>query len=77
MIFGIIANACTLFALYRIPGLGFYVGPWWWPNRDFRLYSAYWKIAPTKGWSRLSLIGAVLASVIAAIFLLCVGLGNH
>jgi hypothetical protein len=30
----------------------------WWRHEDFRLYRLYWKLAPTRGWPRQTLIAA-------------------
>ena len=47
---------------------GYDVGIWRWP-RDFKLYAEYWRIAPQKGWSRLTLGGAVFCFLLAGVFL--------
>jgi hypothetical protein len=66
---GGIANACAFFILSRMESLGFSVGLWRWPGKDVQLYSGYWNIAPTRGWSRLPLIAAAVAMVLGVIFL--------
>jgi hypothetical protein len=64
-----IANVFAFKVLGRMRSLGFSVGLWRWPRKDFQLYSRYWTIAPTKGWSRLPLVAALFAFALAVIFL--------
>jgi hypothetical protein len=69
MLFGALASICAFFVLYRMRSLGFFVGIFRWPGRDFQLYSGYWKIAPKQGWSRLPILIMPVAFVIGVIFL--------
>jgi hypothetical protein len=69
MLFGAVTNICAFFVPYRMRSLGFSVGIWRWPRKDFQLYSGYWHIAPKKGWSRLPIMMMLIAFVIMAIFL--------
>lgn len=69
MLFGALANICAFFVLYRMRSLGFSVGMWRWPRKDFQLYSGYWNIAPKRGWSRFPIMMMPVAFVIAAVFL--------
>jgi hypothetical protein len=82
-LFGIAVIFCRnrermrVWTLYRMRSLGFSVDLWRWPLKDFRLYSAYWKIAPAKGWFRFPLLAGILASVLSAIFLLSAAVKSH
>lgn len=69
MIFGALSNACAFFVLYRMRSLGFTVGLWRSPRKDFPLYSGYWKIAPNRGWSRLPVVIMPVSFGIAVILL--------
>lgn len=67
-LFGGLANSLAFFVLHRMDSAGYDVGIWRWP-RDFKLYAEYWRIAPQKGWSRLTLGGAVFCFLLAGVFL--------
>ena len=60
MLCGGLANSLACFVLHRMDTAGYEVGYWRWFPTDLGLYSEYWRTAPTKGWSRLPLAGAVL-----------------
>jgi hypothetical protein len=69
MFFGGIANSLTCLVLHRMETAGYQVGYWRWFSNDFKLYSEYWRIAPSRGWSRITLGGAVVCFLLAAVFL--------
>jgi hypothetical protein len=68
MIFAIIANGCAFFVLGRMRTLGFSVALWRWRPNDFKIFRAYWNIAPVKGWSRRPVIIGFLAALAAFAF---------
>jgi hypothetical protein len=67
-LFGGLANSLAFLVLHRMDSAGYDVGIWRWP-KDFKLYSEYWRIAPNKGWSRFTLVAAVLCFLLAAVCL--------
>jgi hypothetical protein len=69
MFFGGTANSFACRVLHRMDEAGYQIGYWRWFSKDLKLYSEYWRIAPNKGWSRLTLIGAVLCFLLAGLFL--------
>jgi hypothetical protein len=69
MMFGALANVCAFFILARMRSLGFSVGIWRWPRKDWLLYRGYWNIAPNKDWSRLPIILGLVSFALAAAFL--------
>jgi len=69
MLFGGLANSLAFLILHRMDLAGYEVGLWRWPQKDFKLYSEYWRIAPLRGWSRWALAGFVLCFVLAGVFL--------
>jgi len=76
MTFGGIANGLAFMVLGRMRSLGFSVGLWRWPRKDFQLYRTYWNIAPTNGWSRLPIMVSLIAFILAGIFLFWCVLGS-
>jgi hypothetical protein len=62
MLFAGVANSLAFIVLGRMTAAGSSVGVVRWPGADFRLYSAYWKIAPARGWSGAPLLGHSLHS---------------
>ncbi len=74
MLFAGIANAFAFWVFARLDSAGY--PRRWWRMEDFRLYSVYWKLAPKQGWSRLPLIGAGAALLIAGTALLIAVFGN-
>jgi hypothetical protein len=68
MLFGALANGCAFFVLNRMRSIGYPVGLWRTIN-DWALDREYWKIAPSKGWSRFPLLIGIAAFVVAAILM--------
>jgi len=69
MFFGGVANCLACRVLDRMEEAGYEVGYWCWSTKDLKLYSEYRRIAPNKGWSKLTLSGALLCFLWAAVFL--------
>lgn len=69
MFFGGLANGLACHVLHQMEAAGYDIGYWRWFPKDFRLYSEYWRIAPLRGWSRLTLAGSILCFLLAAVFL--------
>src|SRR5215472_3341940 len=68
MFFGGVANCLACRVLDRMEEAGYEVGYWCWSTKDLKLYSEYRRIAPNKWWSRLTLSGALLCFLLAAVF---------
>ena len=77
MLFGAFANSLLCLVLGRMEMAGYDVGSWRWFIKDFKIYSEYWRIAPTKGWSRWSLGGAILCFGFAGVFLIFIPAVNN
>ena len=69
MVFGAAANGCAFFVLHRMKILGRRVGYWRTVSKDIALYKEYWRLAPSKNWSRAPLIVGIISFILAAYFL--------
>jgi hypothetical protein len=74
MLFAGLANGLAFLVLHRMALAGYEVGLWRWPQKDFKLYLEYWRIAPLRGWSRWVLAGAVLCFAFGGLFLFSIPL---
>jgi hypothetical protein len=72
MFFGGVANCLACHVLQRMDAAGYEVGYWRWLPKDLRLYSEYWRIAPSRGRSRFVLAGSILCFLLAGMFLLSI-----
>lgn len=68
-LFGGLANSLAFLVLHRMETAGYQVGHRSWLFKDLKLYSEYWRIAPNDNWSRLTLGGAILCFLSAALIL--------
>jgi hypothetical protein len=68
MVFAGVANGLAFFILYRMRSLGYRVGVWR-TSRDWSLYREYWRIAPSKSWSRAPIALAVASFAAGAVLL--------
>jgi hypothetical protein len=70
MLSGGLTNAVAYFVLRRMQVAGYSVGYLRWMQRDFKLYTEYWRIAPVRGWSRWTLVALVANFGLAIVFML-------
>jgi hypothetical protein len=68
MVFGAMANGLAFSILYRMRSLGYKVGLRR-TSRDWALYREYWRIAPSKSWSRAPLPLAIASFAVGAVLL--------
>jgi hypothetical protein len=64
MVLGALANGLAFFVLGRMHSLGHRIGVWR-TRRDVALYREYWRVAPSRNWSRAPLIVALLSFLLA------------
>lgn len=69
IVFGGLANFFAFFILLRMGSLGYKVGIWRTLGRDWDLYREFWRIAPSRNWSRAPLPLALVSFVVAATLL--------
>ena len=65
-----LTNAVAFFVLRRMQVAGYSVGHRRWMQRDFKLYTEYWRIAPLRGWSRWILVALVAGFGLGIVFML-------
>ena len=65
---GALANGCAFFVLHRMKTLGRQVDIWR-TLKDVVLYKEYWRLAPTKNWSRAPLVVGISSFILAALFM--------